>query len=230
MNSTTQPDSEHDEIMSQLPWLVNGTLSDSESEYLQEQVELCESYREEVQSLSNLYQILRDAPADEPNTSASLARMQERIAADTPRSLLLSQLQNKFNSIWHQLAPSQPGAWAIASVCMLAAVLFVFQYQATPAPGSEAPYQVLSSDVQDNDVQLYVRLDETLTSSEVKTVLDEITRLGEFTATPIEQQKNSYKIAVDNSDSEASLSPAALSKLIDVLRSKKGIIDAGVSQ
>ncbi|MFK7853944.1 MAG: anti-sigma factor [Granulosicoccus sp.] len=230
MNSTTQSGSEHDEIISQLPWLVNGTLSESEAMQLKKHVELCESCRGEVESLTNLYQVLRDAPADEPNTSASLARMRQRIAADKPRGSIQSQLQTKFESIWHQLAPSHRGAWALASVCILAAVLFVFQSQTTPAPGSEGPYQVLSSDVQDTQIQLYVRLDETLSSSEVKTVLDELQQLGDFTASPIEHQKNSFKLAMDNVDSDTSLSPAALTEFIDTLLSKKGIVDAGISQ
>ncbi len=229
MTSTTPSNTEHEELVSQLPWLANGTLGQAERDQLTQHIAQCKHCSDEYDALTTMNTAINNATTGSPDTNASFARMKQRIAEDENHSTIGNTLQQSVKKWGEWFQPMSTPRWAFAAVCGITAMLFMVQYDSRSLPDSENAYQVLSSAEQSDDLKVFVQLDANLSSSQTEALMSEISRQGDFELTQIETDGHGFNIVVKQSESEPLSSPAALTDFMNTLRTLDGVADVGLS-
>ena len=229
MTSAIPTDREHERLISQLPWLVNGTLTRAERNQLKQHIAQCTSCRDEFESLTTINATINDVTVDVPDTNASFARMQQRIAQDKARPTLTNKLRNIAAEFKQLIQPNTTPRWAFAAVCGISAMLFLLQNDNGTQPDTGGTYEVLSSEEQSNSIDVFVQFDDNLSTAQTALLISEIQKQGDFEATQIKANENGFNIAIEQSETEPLSSPAALTELLEHVRSLNGVVDAGLS-
>jgi len=237
MTKLSHLSSEHEELVSQLPWLVNGTLERSEAEQLRLHVAGCEVCKDEMAFLNQLQSVVAENSGDVPDTSASFERMRERIAEESAspnvgshiQAFLRGRLDWLTRSMSRMMEFRYSPVWAATAVCGLAAVLFVTQQNTSVDSIGKSPYQLLSSDEKPDAMEIFVRLDSGLSDTQANTLLNDITQAGSFKPGSWKGDNNTYHFAFKDEKAESALSPPVLSKLVQSLLQKPGVVDVGIS-
>lgn len=229
MTSTTPTDTKHEELMSQLPWLANGTLEQTERDQLTQHIAQCQHCSDEYDALTTMNTAINSATTDSPDTNASFARMKQRIAEDKNQSTIGGTLQLSVKKLAEWFQPMSTPRWAFAAVCGITAMLFVVQYDSRTLPDSENAYQVLSSADQSDHLKVFVQLDADLTTTQTESLMSEISNRGYFELSQIKTDGTGFDIVIKQSEGEPLSSPAALTEFIESLRSLDGVADAGLS-
>ena len=228
MSTLSPSNSEHEHLIGQLPWLVNGTLKQAEADQLKQHINGCEYCQNELVSLSRMQRHLAEAHREIPDTSASFERMRRRLAEDTPPSSLLSECWHFVQSVGGFFDIGQVRGWSIAAVCGLAVLMIMVQPNSSIDQTNDNPYEVLSSDELQGDMQLLVELDSGLTSDQASMLLHEIAQLESVSSASFGSTDDTIRFFVDDSQSESLLSPVALSQLIERLKRRQGVVEVRV--
>lgn len=143
-------ESEHDEVLSLLPWYVNRSLESSQRARVSSHVERCELCQSEVQLLGSLHENAQgDAPSggrDDGKLNRNLAEVMSRIDSEgqpgrQPASMT-SRLRRTFME-WFSSPDSLPFTqWAATAAAGLLVVVLGYQWL---YPGAADDYSVLSS-------------------------------------------------------------------------------------
>ncbi|MFK8081003.1 MAG: hypothetical protein AB8B97_12015 [Granulosicoccus sp.] len=185
MSTRTSGSSEHDEIQSMLPWLVNRSLDDGQTTTVLSHVEECEDCQREVQFLASLQETIQnDAQshyAEHADVDKGLASVMSRINSDEHHFASTASSPSSFKQQLDKLIDfvsvmSVPQWGATAAAGLLVAVLGFQVLQNQPA----SDYSVLSSSAPQNvSMRLSVELSDSQEWAEIRPVIEaEFDKLG----------------------------------------------------
>ncbi len=221
--------SEHEHLISQLPWLVNGTLEQTEAEQLKLHIAGCDVCRDEMASLYNMNRLLTTPSAGAPDTAASLERMRERIAGESKGSGFPAGFRSTIDWIGRLFEMRRAPLWAATAMCAAAVVVIMGQYNIPVDHTVDNPYQVLSSDESSGNIQLYFEIDPELEDDRKKKLLNDITQFDSVESVSVSKESgNTYKLTFEDSQSGAIVSPSVLSKLMSSIQTQPGVVDVGI--
>lgn len=134
---------EHDAIVQLLPWYVNDTLDESESDLVRTHIDYCEECRSNIELLSQVQQVVRiDSPAP---------------LVPAPR---IEELLEAINSPEHgsSSGPRWPLLAAAASIILVVAVAALLLVQADTDSASPTQFQTATSAASSDSIDFVIEL------------------------------------------------------------------------
>lgn len=226
----------HDELISSLPWLVNGSLSPEKSAKLQNHIDQCETCQLEVEALTKLQTLQNRRAETVSDAQASLQRMRLRINESEKNPVAAAPLPwwTWPLNIVRQLTgdgvrlPSLPTHSATAAAVLLLATLLILQSDQM-IDRSTSDYSVLSSgSATQTGIDLYVRFHPSLTAQEVDQLLADSSMGNEILFTWSQLDSGEYKLSVTESLEGSSTSLTDLSEWVEELKSRTEVLDVGL--
>lgn len=187
MNNSIKPgtlEEAHVQIMSTLPWYVNGSLDGTEHQRVQKHIEQCKVCQKEIETLQKLEIAIQQQDTrttwrpDRNHLQSILNRIDDvNQTAQTPRT-------NISVSIWHRICNwfhnffdvSSAMRWAFATQSALVIILSVVLVVLVPEP-TETSFQTFSTEANSsntNNQQIRIVFSETIQLSELSSLLSSI--------------------------------------------------------
>ena len=226
IDSTTQ--SEHEEIMLKLPWLLNGTLPETEANAMQNHVAHCDQCQSEIASLSLVNNAIDNRPYETGNASASLHKMRERIAAE-PNNPLSDRANRFFAALGRVMPTGAPPQWAIASVGGLLLGFVVLVQTGIMGNNTDDVYQVHGSGDPVNSISLAISLDTSMINDQTGAKLTEATEQMALDSQLVETSSGGYRLTVIDPFDDSTVSPEKVSQLIETVRAIPGVTAVGIA-
>lgn len=221
MNVKPTDHNEHSQLMTELPWLVNGTMDRSKAASLQAHVSSCEVCQAEVASLTLMQQTIVRAPIQQADCAASLERMRQRISAES------SQPANRLVRLmaWVQrvMRDHQTHSLAVATVCGLLLAVVLMPLSDWSLNNEDDSYRVLSNGATVPGVVLAVTFKEELTKSQSEDILLSVTKKLSMQSDWKKVGPDTYRLSSLNNAEEQPLSPADLKQLMDAFHHDPGV-------
>ncbi|MEM7503230.1 MAG: hypothetical protein AAF417_14350 [Pseudomonadota bacterium] len=163
----TTADQERQKMLELLPWYLNGTLNDDETEQVRRYLEANEDFAAEVDETDTLLKTLAEERSTPMLTHDRLDRLMARVDEEPRRSMPTWGLFAAIDRWWQSLlSPGYRTAAAVAASVAVVAVLFT-----TLQPDTSPDFRTLSSDRPAVSVQ--VQIAEGVTPGEAEDLFDE---------------------------------------------------------
>ena len=201
MNNSVTNASDHEEIVSLLPWFVNNTLEEQQQEDVLKHIKHCDDCRQEIKFLESLQETVKDdalsSYSKHANIDNNLSSVMSQIDAESGSRLnvssFVSVLQNRLKDLLlflTALSLPQLGATALAGVLVAVVGIQLFERQ------SDNDYTVLSSpDITDASMRLLVDPHSTDNYQQLQSnIQDEFIRNGH--QVEIEKNDNGQYVVV----------------------------------
>ena len=188
----TTADQERQKMLELLPWYLNGTLSDDETEQVRRYLEANEDFAAEVDATGTFLKTLAEERPTSMLTHDRLDRLMARVDEEPRRSMPTPGLFAVIDRWWQNLlSPGYRTAATVAASVAVVAVLFT-----TLQPDTTPDFRTLSSDRPAVSVQ--VQIAEGVTTGEAEDLFDEFSLVAE----PDENGQYTVTLPEDTSVSE----------------------------
>tara|TARA_R110000850_G_scaffold16864_4_gene52279 strand:+ start:7546 stop:8238 length:693 start_codon:yes stop_codon:yes gene_type:complete len=171
-NTPTNMEQEHLWAERMLPWQVNGTLSQADSERLQSHLRVCASCRRDLELESELASRVAVSPVVDYAPQASLARLMKRIDAEAQKKPVASDPPGLKRRTQRRASFSMTAALAVQAAALAVIAVTVLWVATRPAPVAE--YRTLSAAPATLDARLQVVFTDTSTAEQIRSTLSSI--------------------------------------------------------
>jgi anti-sigma factor RsiW len=181
MNQSNSPSTEHEEIWSLLPWLVNGRLSEADCRRVEAHLRLCSSCRDECAAQRRIYEIIAADVGVEQMPTAGLNKLRQRIesyestgpaSAEPDAAPRAQPRSSSHTTVWQRLPRGSIAASAVGIAVALGVSTALLWNQARHGAGDEY-YTVTTAASQPAGAVIRAVFAPTVTLSELQALLDD---------------------------------------------------------
>lgn len=216
------PEDAHVQVMSTLPWYVNGSLDGAEHQRVQKHIEQCKVCQKEIETLQKLevaiqHQSTRTTWQPDGHHFQSILNRIDDVNETAQTSTSVSIWQRICNWFHNFFDVSSAMRWTFAAQSALVVILSVVLVALVPEP-TETSFQTFSTEANSsytNNQQIRIVFSETIQLSELSSLLNSMQ------ATIVEgpSQHGVFTIALEKKDTD-------ITQVLDTLRQNTHVLFA----